>query len=146
MFTCFTFPWPLSVAFDSTLTCDPHHNLQHPSRSLETSIWCFHVVTFGTIVTFTSPLLHVRDVWVVFTCFTFPWPLRVAFASTLTCDPHHNLQHPSSSLETSIWCFHVVTFGTFVTFTSPLLHFRDVWVVFTCFTFPPRRFCFHTDL
>ena len=40
----------------STLTYDPHHNLQHPSRSVAASIGCFHhdVVTFGTFATFAT--------------------------------------------------------------------------------------------
>ena len=106
---------------------------------------------FGTFTTLTelSPLLrNFRNFLVMFPFFTFSLPLQVAFASTLTYDPHHDLQHPPSSLAASIWCFHVVTFGTFATFAtfselSPLLggvHYFHVPFASS------SRFCFHTDL
>ena len=91
-----------------------------------------------------SPLFrNFRHFWVVFTFFTFPSPPHLAFASTLTKDAHHDLQHPPSSLEASISCFHVVTFVT-LTERSPLFrnfhHFDGTFA--TCTELSPLGFNF----
>ena len=107
---------------------------------------------YGTFATFSelSPLLrNFRNFWVVFTFFTFPSPLQVAFASTLTYDPHHDLQHPpqlTGGEHLVFPCRHVYgTFATFATFSelSPLL--GCVHLFHVPFATPPC-FCFHTDL
>ena len=131
VFTYFTFPSPPHLTFALTLTYEPHHNLQHPSRSLAASIWCFHVATFTELSPLSPLFLNFRHFWVVFTFFTFPSPPHLTFASTLTYDPHHDLQYPPSSLEASIWCFHVVT----STELSPLLrNFRHFFGTFATFS------------
>ena len=160
--TFVTFPLPFRVAFASTLTYDPSHNLQDPCSPQEASIlmfallgrhfvvtcrhrisacsrsplvksllsahlWsnlsmsplCRHrrhfIVTVATLSSL-SPLCRHRRHFVVTVAtfrhlspllgcdafFTFPLPLRVAFASTLTCDPSHNLHDPCSPQETSM--------------------------------------------
>jgi hypothetical protein len=134
MFPFFTFPSPLQVAFASTLTYDPHHDLQHPPSSLAASIWCFHVVTFTTFSELSPLFRNFRHFWVVFTFFTFPSPPHVAFASTLTYDPHHDLQHPPSSLAASIWCLYFLS-GTFTELSPLLRNFRHFYSSQQIFSF-----------
>ena len=147
----------------------------HLWSNLSMSPLCRHrrhfVVTVGTLSSL-SPLYRHRRHFVVTVAtlsspspllgcdafFTFPLPLRVAFASTLTYDPSHNLQDPCSPQEARILMF--APFGsprcrphrhflvTVATLSSPsplCRHRRHFWVVITSLAIS-RRFCFHTDL